>query len=993
MVTTARLLDIENKLAHYYGLSTRTEFVAQALTNSGEVGAASSIQTPPDVFAEAVVDLQQSGKFAYEIIETLSAAMQDAPPAEAQKWLRQFEFHSGNGSSNSSNIRVWPIQPMITDPNIKLDHQAAQAGKSSKNIAFMLVNNIQLVPAKKNGNIVSLFLNAIPSVELSKCVPFLQVDISTGRETFKNDQLQGLSLHRFLQGTVDEDAASLAGTTRNTAGVSDRRFAGTIAETHNQTGMEIFLSPQTLVPAGDISTAAPIIDRFRPFMSITQFIVDVVPAAGMMAYKSGKLGLVLHDRSRLAEIADLINPNLFSRVELLIEFGWSHPDSIEQKGVIGTNIYGDLINAMRVREKYGIRNVSFNFTTNGQVEIELDIYIKGAAQLKTLDINADTKQTEQLDAIIAIKETIANLTRNRDVNNSIREIRAAQLLGIATNSSAPLVPLSAEDRAELTRLSRMTNPDIVRIRKLVEQLYGKKGRGGLVTEAVSDARARIDGMFKDLFSAESVDAFIFEGDQNPKIQPGAIGIVGQQESRRAKRRIKYFIQRLHGRGRERHGHSRYDFVSTGKLLTRLVAQPLIASGQFDEVQILTYPLNESAGYSGGLNIAHFPINQTKFTKRFSTLLARRNNTHVSIADFLVFLNNAFFDDSGHPNYGLQYVFNSKWNEKTLTVQNELSRAAVRHVQRGAKKGQTVQSLISGLLKDTYGLNNGKFVQPHLDVIVEAYPAGANDDRTILRLHVFDSAATPYATLKDLLAAHRGDELFNITSDASAELAKISGNDADGLESMRHARAQLVQRLLTADNLGLFETEKIGSGLIIKGGATGMKDVIMQSVPSIVYGSNNTAITDAQLSSVHIPELSTVHMLRHGVDNAMMPSGQGPGGLPLRIIPTQLELSTFGCPLFAYAQQFFIDFGTNTTADNIYGIIKLTHEIHPGGYQSKASLWPIDAYGQYESPFKLLDDFNEIIDDAERKASAETLAGSRARRRVDAATGFGDTNQF
>ena len=61
-------------------------------------------------------------------------------------------------------------------------------------------------------------------------------------------------------------------------------------------------------------------------------------------------------------------------VELLIDWGWSHPH-----GQADFNPYGALLNAMRVREKYGIQNSNYSFDERGQVQISLKLFTKGAA--------------------------------------------------------------------------------------------------------------------------------------------------------------------------------------------------------------------------------------------------------------------------------------------------------------------------------------------------------------------------------------------------------------------------------------------------------------------------------------------------------------------------------------------------------------------------------------------------------------------------------------
>ena len=101
-------------------------------------------------------------------------------------------------------------------------------------------------------------------------------------------------------------------------------------------GMEVFTSPQTLIngnePHYDIGPQrtvilpdgsreegsrtpagrqTSVIDRFRPFMSLNSFNVNVSPTMGMMSYKTAEMELVLHDRSRLSEISPfVISPSL-----------------------------------------------------------------------------------------------------------------------------------------------------------------------------------------------------------------------------------------------------------------------------------------------------------------------------------------------------------------------------------------------------------------------------------------------------------------------------------------------------------------------------------------------------------------------------------------------------------------------------------------------------------------------------------------------------------
>ncbi len=100
-----------------------------------------------------------------------------------------------------------------------------------------------------------------------------------------------------------------------------------------------------------------------------------------MSFKTGKLSLVLHDRTRMVDIAPFIKPDLFGSfgAEIAIEYGWSH---IDAGGNI--NYLCDFLNKSRVTEKYIITNSSFSMDKNGQVNIDLSIAMRGPIDIKVL---------------------------------------------------------------------------------------------------------------------------------------------------------------------------------------------------------------------------------------------------------------------------------------------------------------------------------------------------------------------------------------------------------------------------------------------------------------------------------------------------------------------------------------------------------------------------------------------------------------------------------
>ena len=135
---------------------------------------------------------------------------------------------------------------------------------------------------------------------------------------------------------------------------------------------------------------------------------------------------------------------------------------------------------------------------------------------------------------------------------------------------------------------------------------------------------------------------------------------------------------------------------------------------------------------------------------------------------------------------------------------------------------------------------------------------------------------------------------------------------------------------------------------VKGGFPALKDFMMKSMPSIIYGSSNSAVLSADLSSMNNPKLASVNMLRGGMGGGDGPQGSRDAGLPLQTSPVTLSLTTYGCPLIAYGQQFFVDFGTGTTIDNTFVVTGIDHSLSQGKFETKLKMTQIDAFGKYIS---------------------------------------------
>ena len=194
------------------------------------------------------------------------------------------------------------------------------------------------------------------------------------------------------------------------------------------------------------------------------------------------------------------------------------------------------------------------------------------------------------------------------------------------------------------------------------------------------------------------------------------------------------------------------------------------------------------------------------------------------------------------------------------------------------------------------------------------------------------------------------------TDYSKHYATLMNGSTDGSEP------GLVGTLLEAypievnveqsDGKGGFETVKVTQNAFrIKGGPDHLRGMLAKNMPTLKYGTEFSGILNASLATQSNPMMESINMKRQGVGNK--PQGVMDDGLPLTIRPVTLSLETFGCPFVDFGQQFFVDFQTNTTIDDIYSVTGISHTISPEGFKSNIKMTPLNKMGQYRSTVSTL----------------------------------------
>jgi hypothetical protein len=826
-----------------------------------------------------------------EIVAAINPMLGEATnPASFHDFVRIYCDKKVNGAT------YWKGSPEGKDVTFK--EVLPKAGKRPR-LGVVMTSSPFLTMNVRDTNKIALFMNAIPTLEFSRAVPYLDVRFQFSRPVAKDEKrLRVPSLIKFLDGATEpkgSDKLMMAATIDKADGLKGEKIDVYKA------GMELFTAPQTLVnpKAGrGVNRFVKVIDPFRPFMSIDQFEITAAPTVGIFSYKTAKLSITLHDRSRLGEISDLVRPEIYTNTTLSISYGWKHPDKIGSR-----NAFGDLLNQMSVHnEKYGIVNCSYAFDAVGQCKITMQLAMKGTQDLRVVRI-ADSKdyvdQTKYFDKItndIAQLREDAGLKRPESLG---KEVRAFQVLDMAERGE---IAYSAEDFREIdaliSRLKNRKGATAAAAKELSDKLgeLFKGPKKGLVADLKKSIESHIDAKFQELTSGE--DPFLdYENKEFAKFNKEPSG--GQKRANRV--------------------------CSLTKLFLTFVGGPLSAIDNVDEVQFFFYQFNSQAGQLGDANIGSFPVEIATLKEIFREHATKKGNPNMSVYEFVMLLQGAIIQDPRAIGYGLRQSYTPAAGDKKSEV----------------RAGVKIDEVMAEAVKNT-----GSFRYPVVEAYIETLagrPMTAGQisadkiQNDIMRIHIYDKAASPYEPMLQMVKSQTGLQDVIKYEKAGTKWAERQG--------LRESAIALAQK----SGLNIQLDKATSQYVIGSANQQDLKNFITQVIPTVTYGSMNSGLTSATVQTQQNQLLSTTQMMAGaGRQNNTEPNGSAFGGIPLRVIPASLDINSFGCPLLNINQQFFFDFQTGTTIDNIYLLTHITHTIKPGSFTTHGKLVPLDAYGVFES---------------------------------------------
>ena len=905
--------------------------------------------------------------------------------------------------------------------NININKRTAAPTTENPNIAIVQIHDVKNGLTTRDIDACTIFLNSIPSIQMSMAVPYFQLSLISTYPHKDDLKTRGFGLSQTILGqgaSLNKGTPAWTLTTGKEESVlSSLQAGGQSSEKGsnlNVAGMEMFTTPQTLIPLdrnkgypnyvdpadymdpfktpttpgvpGDSNpnmnpTGArvpPILDPFRPLASIEEFTCEVAPSYGTIALKKATLSIKIHDRSRMHELAPLLSPASFStgNVKIAIEWGWSHPsaDANHSDGLNG-NAYGDLINSIRCKDIFFVTNSAMSFDDSGQVSIDISLKTTSGPVLDQVRIGLSDGVTSQYKGVGDTIEAIKALRAQSNDSPKGKSISSNNFLsGISSVQGALTLDDDVVKEAQkFVRNYRSSNNASPTAKKLASLLYGLYGAG--TSKNKQNRKGQIQklkegggGIAKAI--AKKVDSLRAGGD--PWLER-----IGHVDSKGVLKSVGGVIVNPKVKRSKNRTH-----VSLAKILNCFVGMPIAASKMYEEIQFIYYNANSKASFMASNNLAGFPIHIDNFKKLYRKH-AIKMGPDMTVGTFMSFIKQYFVSSQSCDVYGLQSLYSLKENgyelqekfEDQNTYQTELKKKLLAAYGNPGDTYDTVKTeLVFQLPRLTYVIETIPMADP---------PQGSNDNqkgKNIFRIHIYDAQATPNEPVRKMLLSTYSDHIGVISSTAAKAAASRKDGSGKGrinsdlvawcnaLKSAYEAGvvAPLDPNVKPADissvlqNPGDINAFKKVQELKFqpRGGFYGMKRFLSYMMPTLHIGADGSNIISADLASMTNSLLSAVITQRGFRGGGTVSPPQG--AYPLQLAPLKSTLETVGNPLITHGQEYFVDFKTGTSADNVYRLHKVSHSMGPSGFTTSMDLINIDVYGKIQVMSQHMDDMLAVI---------------------------------
>lgn len=870
--------------------------------------------------------------------------------------------------------------------------------------------------ARANVNEIEFFLNSMPPIFANQLMPYCDVEfqlptlkqlrIGEGTSEIDPTLVNRPSLYRFLVGSgIKLDSLTEADKSLAAFVTPKQEFNNSAKNTAAYVGTEFFTTPQTLTNMDSLKGGPSRAGDVKPFLppaTITGVSISDKNVGGTFTGRTASMTIKIHDKARLPEFSEFIRgPQGYNDVTIWITYGLLAP-----RGRGDDDAYAKFINEnMLTREGYIVTNSSFTFADDGSVDVTLSLHYKTRRRLDFATINStDDNLRSVLDKAKRIFAEIAKTQNSygppRVANQGYgqSEIRIAQLISNAAEENLDPGAEPAKLAAQIQEVEALLNSQLkskkisknregldpkvaLKLLEDLKKLYGINVNDKSFKEQIeSAALGFIKRKFELALKSSSPDPFFPTARKNATRR-----LPGTNLSTTSKVYSDRFISEC------TLANPRADrtYLSFGKIFSVFCIPSILSATKQEfgiedstasspvEVQFNFYQLNSKCGPASNHNIAEFPIDMAMFQDAFSKIIASRGGENFTVEEFFSFMQKLFIDRR-QPGYGMRNFY-APYDPKKPEAK--------------ALQGTSLESNMN-----TWYATYKEFVEPSLAVEIEVFEASEyrskvdllyklqdrvggeftspivtkkkEDSKIIVRYNIYDRNASPYENLNLALSVDADGEYLNYNADFKSELEQISFASFFGGQP----KYQVINgKVMVGDQV---VATSLGRG------KDALKESLGSVVPKLDIGGNGSLIYSAQLASKTSGAEGTV-ALQGGafkVNPALTPNGLAmeQNKMVLTVLPANLTMTTMGCTLLRPFQQFFIDFGTNTTIDNIYTISQIQHSIAPGKFESSLTFIYTDGYARLRSAGTLsshLENLKNALQTKNDSVASQTAPGA------------------
>lgn len=572
-------------------------------------------------------------------------------------------------------------------PEFVCNENPKQPDLNTPTLTATVIKDSALSVQAKNAHFLSVFFNAIPPIEMSKCTPFISLtfyekNFARGADDFLNQTAYfRFNLSEGSDG-LELDDSVFSGLRESNARLDNELNA-------QATFMNIFTSPQTM-NNGDINTDTAglfndsgnpakvkkerVLEPFAPMLSLRSLDISTTSGGyGVTTSRRANMTLYLHDRSRMKDVAPLISVNQLVQTTLKIEFGWSHPDSATFNNSDGRqNEIGTFLNAMRDVQYYSLNTSdvsldgagatinlklsAFGYTEKNvvpaccgrlaplslvmnQVVSAIDEVLKGSkSYLQNEEPDADIPKIHQplkvLRSSISSGFAAVNATQLRQFLSKVRS-GTAEPVDIVKDVFLMFgfSPGEVRTMGLIPGQGDITQIDKAKIKELLSRFNSTAVSRNNFAEIISKFENISNGTVPDYFRTPRAEKRLSDIKKRTFSIPSFP--INFSENLETLRDQELSVPR----------------VSLGSLLCNYVGSPMLSTGQFSEVQMIFYPINDKAGGARIHTTASLPLSVGAIESAFDKLKNTEENTFnanftaSTIVDFfadLVLSDNALY---------------------------------------------------------------------------------------------------------------------------------------------------------------------------------------------------------------------------------------------------------------------------------------------------------------------------------------------------------------